>query len=172
MEDGSLFFIKPKNVAVLLIDMQEYFLDEAGKKAIIPYQVAIIQECQDMGIPFIVLEYEDQGDTIPELQEKIEKLPNHHWIVKSNDSAFPGTNLDDLLKEQGVEKLLLMGVNACACVRDTARDAVRKGYEIITSDMLIAGCCPVCKEATQWFEENGEYLQGKLPSFRKQAKAA
>lgn len=61
-------------------------------------------------------------------------------ISKKATDAFSGTNLDTVLRERGVDTLVLSGVFADQCVRDTALTAVRNGYDVILArDLTIAG---------------------------------
>ena len=50
---------------------------------------------------------------------------------KTRYSAFAGTNLDSLLRERKIEKVVLVGVCTDICVLHTAVDAYNLGYEII-----------------------------------------
>ena len=42
-------------------------------------------------------------------------------LVKSRSSAFTGTGLDDHLKAQGIERLVVVGAVAAFCVTSTVR---------------------------------------------------
>ena len=46
--------------------------------------------------------------------------------------AFPGTNLESLLKENGIETLALSGFLTNCCVESTMRTAYEKGFNVIT----------------------------------------
>ena len=58
-------------------------------------------------------------------------------ITKHRYSAFIGTDLDLILKSQGVEYILVTGVATNVCVESTARDAYHRDYNVI----LIEDCC-------------------------------
>ncbi|CAM4112972.1 cysteine hydrolase family protein [Kibdelosporangium persicum] len=57
--------------------------------------------------------------------------PNEVELPKRRYSAFYGTDLDLLLREQGIETLVLAGVKTNVCVRATVQDAFAAGYEIL-----------------------------------------
>src|SRR6266540_3588209 len=57
--------------------------------------------------------------------------PDDDVIVKHRYSAFMGTELDPLLRAQGVENLIIVGVTTNVCVESTARDGYMLDYHIV-----------------------------------------
>jgi ureidoacrylate peracid hydrolase len=57
--------------------------------------------------------------------------PDDDVIVKHRYSAFIGTELDPLLRAQGVENLIIVGVTTNVCVESTARDGYMLDYHIL-----------------------------------------
>jgi nicotinamidase-related amidase len=53
-----------------------------------------------------------------------------------------------------------MGINASACVRDTANSAISLKYRIATADDVIADEVGYDgrKKSRQWYEANGHFL--------------
>ena len=51
--------------------------------------------------------------------------------------AFYNTNLDELLKRDGIDHIIMCGVTTQCCVHSTLREAVDRGYWCLT----IADCC-------------------------------
>lgn len=45
-------------------------------------------------------------------------------------SAFDGTDLASLLRDRGIDKLTLVGLATDYCVKNTALDALREGFEV------------------------------------------
>lgn len=151
--------ISSGNLVVLLIDMQDHFIGgDEEKKGLIANQKSVLRFCQEKDVPVVVIEYEGEGSTTSSLLEELGKIAscNCHKVVKGKDDAFDGTRLDTLLSQLHAKVLLLMGINACKCVRDTALSAIRRGYTVITSETLIAGYCPSCrrKGIARWYTEN------------------
>lgn len=56
---------------------------------------------------------------------------NEVEVAKRRYSAFYGTDLDLLLREQGVGTLVVAGVKANVCVRATIQDAFAAGYWVL-----------------------------------------
>jgi nicotinamidase-related amidase len=73
-----------------------------------------------------------------ELIPSIQKLVNHSPVVAKNTyDAFINTNLDDLLQDYGVERVVVCGVMTDCCCDTTARSAFNRGYET----WLISDAC-------------------------------
>ena len=62
---------------------------------------------------------------------------NEPVVIKHRYSAFANSELDDLLKRQGIRSLLLAGVSTDTCVESTGRDAYFIDYYVT----LVADCC-------------------------------
>jgi nicotinamidase-related amidase len=56
---------------------------------------------------------------------------NEIEVPKRRYSAFYATDLDLMLREQGVQTLVIGGVKTNVCVRATVQDAFAAGYEIL-----------------------------------------
>lgn len=57
---------------------------------------------------------------------------------KTRYSAFAGTNLDILLRERGVEEVVLVGVCTDICILHTAVDSYNLGYKIKIPEYAVA----------------------------------
>ncbi|MBI4783433.1 MAG: cysteine hydrolase [Oscillatoriophycideae cyanobacterium NC_groundwater_1537_Pr4_S-0.65um_50_18] len=72
-------------------------------------------------------------DIIPELTP----LPGEAVIDKPGNGAFYATDLDHLLKQQGISHVVLCGVTTAVCVHSTLREASDRGYDTL----LLEDCC-------------------------------
>ncbi|MEA2097834.1 MAG: isochorismatase family protein [Patescibacteria group bacterium] len=143
-------------LVVILIDMQQIFLDGLKKKnreRIIANQIFIIRWCAQENIPVVVLEYRGSGETIDVLAKELKKIEDLRIILKSYDNGFYYTELKDVLEERNAKNLFLMGINASACVKRTAIGAREEGFSIITSNDVIGGNND--DNSISWYVENG-----------------
>jgi nicotinamidase-related amidase len=67
------------------------------------------------------------ADVIAELEPK----EGDYQVPKRRYSGFYGTDLEMLLKEHGVDTVVLTGLHTNICVRHTAADAFYRGYRVI-----------------------------------------
>jgi len=58
----------------------------------------------------------------------LEPLPTETVITKQYASAFFNTPLDAMLRERGIDTLLISGVSTSGCIRATAVDCVQHGF--------------------------------------------
>ena len=54
-------------------------------------------------------------------------------------SAFDGTGLGDLLRERGIDRIALVGLATDYCVKNTALDARREGFEVEIDEQGVRG---------------------------------
>jgi len=81
---------------------------------------------------------------IPEL----EPLPGEVVIPKPGKGAFFNTNLEALLKEQGITHLIITGVTTEVCVQTTMREANDRGYECLMVEDGTESYFPEFKQST------------------------
>lgn len=154
--------------AILVVDMLNDFVYGAltcdRGKAIVPATARLLDAAREAGVPVIFCndahlrgidrELTIWGDhaiagtsgaeVIPELN-----LSDKDYVVpKRRYSGFFQTDLDILLKELGVQTVVMTGLHAHMCVRHTSADAFSLGYDVV-----------VAKEATDSFTEE-DYIGG------------
>lgn len=157
--------VKP---AIIVVDMLNDFVYGAltcdRGKAIVPATARLLEAAREKGVPVIFSndahlrnidrelaiwgEHAIAGtpgaEVIPEL-----KLSEGDYVVpKRRYSGFFQTDLDILLKELGVQTVVMTGLHTHMCVRHTSADAFSLGYDVV-----------VAKEATDSFTEE-DYLGG------------
>jgi nicotinamidase-related amidase len=151
-------------IAVIIIDMQDFFLQhfkESVCRTLISNQLKVLDLCAKKHIPLIVTEYKARGkfrgSTTHILNKKIKTI-SHVLIIKEKNSAFTKTNLDEVLKKLKIKKLFIMGINANACVQDTAISAIHKKYKVFTAKGITASASRTDLEFSQknegWYRNN------------------
>ena len=143
---------QPSKSALLVLDMQAYFLDPASH-AYIPSAEAILG-----GIIQLIIEYNRHNWPIIFTQHTntqqdagmmsrwwrdivTDQNPLHHIvsqidtslgdvIQKSQYDAFYQTPLEENLHERGVTQVVICGVMTHLCCETTARSAFMRGYEV------------------------------------------
>ena len=66
-----------------------------------------------------------------EIDERLARQPDEHFIVKKRASAFHGTYLSGALRSAGVDTVIVTGVTASGCIRNTVEDAIAEGFRPI-----------------------------------------
>jgi nicotinamidase-related amidase len=75
-------------------------------------------------------------------------LPGEFVIHKPGKGAFYATNLDSILKKQGITHLFMTGVTTEVCVQTTMREANDRGYECLMVEDCTESYFPEFKQAT------------------------
>jgi ureidoacrylate peracid hydrolase len=80
-----------------------------------------------------------------------ELIAQEHWC----SSGFANTDLDLLLKQQGIHKLIVIGLRANTCIDSTVRFAAKLDYEVtLVKDALASDCWEEMKATLEWNAPN------------------
>ncbi|CAI0645868.1 unnamed protein product [Colletotrichum noveboracense] len=71
------------------------------------------------------------GTDLAEEFSELKPLEGESMVAKHFPGSFTGTNLEDLLKATGRNKVVLTGYMAHVCISTTARQASEKGWDVI-----------------------------------------
>lgn len=154
--------------AVIVVDMLNDFVTGAlgcdRGRAIVPALERLIKEARVKNVPIIYsndchlkgIDHELKlwGDHAIKGTEGAEVIPQlkpeacDFVVPKRRYSGFYGTDMALLLKELGVDTVIITGLHAHMCCRHTAADAYYLGYDIV-----------VPKETTDSFTEE-DYVSG------------
>jgi len=144
----------PKISALLVIDMQRYFL-ERDSHAFLPASELmlgnverLVGEYRAKSLPIIftrhaILPNEDPGamgrwwgdrirdeDPMSQIVPSLRPMDGETLLRKSKYNAFAGTDLEAKLRRLGVKQLMITGVMTHLCCETTARDAFTRDFDI------------------------------------------
>ncbi|WP_156448318.1 cysteine hydrolase family protein [Mycobacterium sp. NAZ190054] len=78
----------------------------------------------------------DEPDS--EFLPEVAPVPGDIVINKTTTSAFIGSHIDRILRNLGVEQLVVCGVMTSGCVESTVRDAADSGYHVLVAEEACA----------------------------------
>ena len=111
-----------KDTLLVIIDMQERLVPVMSEKEkLIENMVKLIRFSKIIGIPTILTEQENLGETLPEIRSL---LPDTEPIRKLEFNAFLSRSFKEGLKAMGRNSLIMGGIEAHICVAQTAIHAV------------------------------------------------
>ncbi|KXB06114.1 isochorismatase [candidate division MSBL1 archaeon SCGC-AAA382C18] len=180
------FEAEPGRTGLLVIDMTNEFLKAgsplevpAGRK-MIPRLKKVIETCRTEDVPIIYTRHvlrengsnaglleefyqavKDEKAHVPcsdgvKIHEEISPEKKDIVITKHRYSAFYETDLDSILRNMGIDTLVIGGVLTNLCCESTARDAMFRDYRVIflrdcnaTFDLPDLGFGEVSKEEIQ-----------------------
>ncbi|MCF7872516.1 isochorismatase family protein [Candidatus Woesearchaeota archaeon] len=138
--------------AILIVDMQEHYLNELNKKELqkeLQNQIKIIKEAVKQNIPIITLKMAGKGETIKEIKNTIPNTKNNKEIKKYDSNGFNVRELNHTLNKLGVTEIIIMGTNASSCVLWTSVGAIEHKYKITTTKEIIL-------DSPEWHNANKE----------------
>src|SRR4051794_6465513 len=153
--------IDPRRTAMIVVDMQNDFvaagapMETPAARAIVPVLAETLTLCREAGVRIIYTAHvhrrdgSDMGlfddmhppiasraalvdgtpgaDIYPDLAPR----PDEHVIKKHRYSGFFGTDLDIILREWGVDTVIISGTTTENCCHATARDAMFRNYRVV-----------------------------------------
>src|SRR5947208_9363183 len=153
--------IDPKKTAMIVVDMQNDFvasgaaMETPAARAVVPKLVDALRIWRDAGIKVIYTAHvhrrdgSDMGlfdDMHPPIADRaalvdgtpgvdiypaLAPAPDEHVIKKHRYSGFFGTDLDMILREWGVDTVIIAGTTTENCCHATARDAMFRNYQVV-----------------------------------------
>jgi len=149
---GNRFGFVPSRSALLVLDMQSYFLDDSSHayvpsaRAIIPRVATLITAFAALKLPIIFTRHINTAENaqlmsrwwretitgdnplsqiVPEVDQSKGKV-----IEKCQYDAFFKTIIDEFLHARDVRQVVISGVMTHLCCESTARSAFMRGYEV------------------------------------------
>jgi len=83
-----------------------------------------------------------------EIIDELAPQPGDLVIDKLGYGAFHGTRLDDVLRQQGIESLIITGTVTQICVEESAREAFHYGYKTTLVSDAVSSYVPDLHTAT------------------------
>jgi nicotinamidase-related amidase len=149
-------------------------LDMSGMYRILPLCARFIEEARAIGVPVVhvqtttlpngasdspswlrakgsMVRSEDfciEGSWGAEISEEVAPLAGEVVVTKHRSSAFRGTDLDVVLRAQGVETVVVIGEQTPGCVEATYRDAAYHDYYNVLVEDCVAAFDPEQHEAS------------------------
>jgi len=146
------FSFSPESSALLVLDMQKFFLDETShafvpsSKAIIPNIRKILDAYRKSNYPVIFTRHALKKDEKPgimgewwndvvrednkysEIADALKPLKDERVIRKNRYSAFHNSGLKNFLRSRNLESVVVTGVMTDLCCETTARDAFMNDF--------------------------------------------
>lgn len=76
------------------------------------------------------------------IDSRIAPIPGEYTLMKKRASSFHGTELAGILRANNVDTIVVTGVTACACVRQTICDGIADGFRTIAVKECIGDRVP------------------------------
>ena len=153
--------IDPKKTAMIVVDMQNDFvasgaaMETPATRYIVPQLAKALRICREAGIKIIYTAHVHRSDGCDmglfddmhppianrealvdgtpgvEIYPELAPAAGEHVIKKHRYSGFFGTDLDIILREWGIDTVIISGTTTENCCQATARDAMFRNYQVV-----------------------------------------
>lgn len=121
--------------ALLVIDVQVGVMDGAhDRDAVIGRIGTLVDRARASGTPVVWVQH--HSDELPrdsDTWQYVEELARHDdepLVHKAYGDSFEDTDLEDVLAEHRVGRLVVTGAQTDACIRSTLHGALTRGYDV------------------------------------------
>ena len=138
------------NSALLVIDVQKGVMANAHNRAEVISNIrSLVDQARAAEVPVVWIQHSDEG--LPRDSEGWQYVPElvrndaEPLVHKSYGDSFEATNLEDLLAERGVGRLIVTGAQTDQCIRCTIHGGFARGY-----DVLLVGDAHTTEDLSEW----------------------
>lgn len=144
-----------KKEALLLIDIQNVYFTEGPYLLHKPEEAAmkaqkLLKKFREEGKIIVHVKHEFQK--FADIYKAVKPLPHEKIVTKKYPSAFLGTDLQEYLLSQNIERLIIAGMMSHMCIDTTVRACQNFGYEVV---LIEDGC------TTKDLSFNGNTIEAK-----------
>jgi nicotinamidase-related amidase len=138
------------NTALIVIDVQKGVVAHAYQRdAVVARIGTLVDKARREGVPIVWVQHSDAGmekgsdawEYVPELLRR-ESEP---LVQKTFGDAFEATDLEQVLAEAGIGRLVVTGAQSDACIRSTIHGAFVRGY-----DVTLVGDAHTTEDQSAW----------------------
>jgi len=138
------------NTALLVIDVQNGVVSAAhDRDAVIANIAGLVDKARSQDVPVVWIQHSDDDmpldsdswQIVPELKPDA----SEPVVRKLYGDSFEATELEDVLADRGVGRLVVTGAQTDACVRSTLHGAFVRGY-----DTTLVSDAHTTEDLTEW----------------------
>jgi nicotinamidase-related amidase len=129
---------RPKT-ALLVVDVQKGVVAEAhDRDAVVANIATLVDRARAADVDVVWVQHSDEGmprDTEPwEFVPELVRADAEPVVHKSYGDSFEDTDLEKVLAERGVGRLVVAGAQTDLCIRSTLHGAIARGYDATLVD--------------------------------------
>jgi nicotinamidase-related amidase len=148
---GGMTTLKNRpNSALLVVDVQNGVVEGAVERDSVVTNInTLVDKARQDGVPVVWVQHNDDGlqretdswQIVPELKRD----GSEPLVEKQYGDSFEATNLEEVLAERGVGRLIVVGAQTDMCIRSTLHGALARGY-----DATLVSDAHTTEDLSQW----------------------
>lgn len=120
--------------ALLVVDVQRDVVGQAFEaERVVSNIAALVDKARAEQVPVIWVQHEDDsmvsGSDGWQIVDELRPIDEEPLVAKRYGDSFEATDLDAILSEHGVGRLVVTGAQTDACIRSTLHGALARGYD-------------------------------------------
>ncbi|MFE0348895.1 isochorismatase family protein [Streptomyces griseoluteus] len=124
------------NTALLVVDVQNGVVADAhDRDQVIARISSLIDRARTADVPVIWIQHSDEDlpqDSSPwEYVPELKRHDDEPLVHKNYGDSFEATNLESVLEERKVGRIVVAGAQTDICIRSTLHGAITRGYDAI-----------------------------------------
>ncbi|MEO5374374.1 MAG: cysteine hydrolase [Alphaproteobacteria bacterium] len=154
--------VEPKTTALLVLDIASQICNVERRPrcvAMLPRVKALLATARTRGLTVIyaLAPISAPTDILPEVA-----MTGQEPVVKSGPDKFLNTELEKILKDNGIKTVITVGVAANGAVLHTATGAAFRGFDVIVPVDGMASETPYAEQYTAWHLVNAPRLADRV----------
>jgi nicotinamidase-related amidase len=138
------------NTALLVVDAQNGAFDQAhGRQSVVATVGGLVERARREGVPVVWVQHSDEhlarGSDAWQIVPELTPGETEPLVEKSYGDSFEDTNLDAVLCDLGVGRVVVVGAQTDWCVRSTLHGALARGY-----DTTLVSDAHTTEDQTEW----------------------
>lgn len=138
------------NAALLVIDVQNGVMAAATDRDGVVRRIGeLVAKARTAGTPVVWVQHNSdelpQGSAQWEYVPELPALPTEPVVHKQYGDSFEATDLESVLADRRVSRLVVAGALSDACIRSTIHGAFTRGY-----DVTLVGDAHTTEDLSQW----------------------
>jgi nicotinamidase-related amidase len=136
--------------ALVVIDVQNGVVAEAYQRDTVVANIsALVEKARNEDVPIVWVQHSDEGlehgSDDWKYVDELPRLDSEPLVHKHHGDSFEGTDLEEILEEAGIGRLIVAGAESDACVRSTIHGAFARGY-----DVTLVGDAHTTNDQSEW----------------------
>ena len=147
--------VKAATTALLILDMQENSCNAERRPRCVeavPAMADFLAKARSAGMPVV---YSNTSSGSREVILSALKPQDSEPSVKASVNKFYGTDLHNILKEKGVDTVIVCGTTSFGAALHTATGAATRGYNVVFPVDCVPGSSLYEEQLTVWSVING-----------------
>jgi nicotinamidase-related amidase len=122
------------NTALLVIDVQNGVIEGNYERDEVVANIgSLVEKARAEQVPVVWIQHSDDGLVLEsaewEIVPELSPADGEPRVRKNYGDSFEDTNLEDVLSELGIGRLVVAGAQTDECIRSTLHGAIARGYD-------------------------------------------